>query len=147
MSWGTKIAIAYGSFVVMILFFLFVASKQTNDLVEDHYYEKELEYQGLLDAGRNLEHLQVKPALLYEEAQLRITIPDGLFDQLNSGKIEFIRMSDSKADIRIDFNVDSKGSFVIPRSMFEPGLYRLRINWKNRDIPYLHHENFYYSRS
>ncbi|MBK6858761.1 MAG: FixH family protein [Saprospiraceae bacterium] len=44
MSWGYKILMAYALFFVMIISFLYIASQQTNEMLETNYYEKKFNF-------------------------------------------------------------------------------------------------------
>lgn len=146
MNWGYKIALAYGSFVIMMLYFIFVASKQSNELVEEHYYEKELQFQNVLNANANLTALNVKPTLTIKNTQLHITLPSQVSSVVSEGKIEFIRLSDKSKDISSDFKIDEAKSFNIPIEKFLPGIYKLHIQWKDLGIPYMFEDEFNFSK-
>ena len=60
MSWGYKILVAYLLFFIMIISFLYIASKQTNELLETNYYEKEIQFQKILNGVENLNQLEAK---------------------------------------------------------------------------------------
>jgi len=146
MNWGYKIAIAYGSFVIMILYFLFVASKQENELIENHYYEKEQQFQGVLNASANLASLEVKPEIRLIGTNMQITLPEEIRSEISEGRIEFIRLSDQSKDIHSDFNIDSSGSFYVPGKLLFPGIYQMKIEWQSDGIPYMFREQFNYPK-
>jgi len=146
MNWGYKIAFAYGSFVIMILYFLFVASSQTNEMVEDHYYEKELQFQNVLNANQNLADLNIKPIIEIAEQQLNIKLPSQVGSNISNGKIEFLRMANKSGDLAFDFNTDEYGHFSIPVEKFHLGSYQLRIHWQFHGTPYMYREEFNYKQ-
>jgi nitrogen fixation protein FixH len=146
MSWGYKIAFAYGSFVMMMLFFIFIASRQTNDLVEDHYYEKELQFQNVLNAIQNLSTLHTAPQLVIDNNALSIHLPEAASTDITNGKIEFIRLSDISKDLTFEFVLDENKSFKIPVDKFQVGIYKMVIQWKSHGVPYMYENQFNYAK-
>ena len=53
MSWGTRIAIVYISFVVMIVTLIILCTGENIDLEYKDYYARELKYQDKLEAITN----------------------------------------------------------------------------------------------
>lgn len=146
MNWGYKIALAYGSFVIMILFFLFVASQQSNEMIEDHYYEKELQFQNVLIANENLSTLNVTPSIKIVNQQVQIELPLQVSSQVSNGVIEFLRLSDKSKDISSVFTPDDNGKFSLSTEEFHTGVYQMRIQWKDHGIPYRFHDEFNYQK-
>jgi len=54
MNWGKSITIVIVSFIAIVLGMVYVASKQTNEMIDKNYYDKEIKYQTLIDAAENL---------------------------------------------------------------------------------------------
>ncbi|MBW7914094.1 MAG: FixH family protein [Taibaiella sp.] len=52
-GWGSRIALLYGGFVVLIAALVTGSMRQDFDLVADDYYQQEIAYQNVLDAGKN----------------------------------------------------------------------------------------------
>jgi len=52
-NWGHCIAVVLVIFASSILVFVYVASKQKNELVTEKYYEKAVAYQQRIDAEKN----------------------------------------------------------------------------------------------
>ena len=48
MNWGKGITLVIILFIITMLGMVYVASKQTNEMVEANYYDKELKYQNLI---------------------------------------------------------------------------------------------------
>ena len=75
MSWGYKIVCVYSVFVLMIGYFLYVAFQQNNELIEDHYYEKELQYQSVITGSQNLYALDQSLNILVPVSYTHLTLP------------------------------------------------------------------------
>ena len=53
LNWGTRITVLYLGFVALIVFLVAGSMRQSFDLVSPDYYQKELEYQSVIEAGKN----------------------------------------------------------------------------------------------
>ncbi len=54
MNWGHKITIVIVVFLVAMVSMVIVAYRQTNDMIDENYYTKELEYQKAGEDERSL---------------------------------------------------------------------------------------------
>lgn len=131
MSWGYKILLTYVIFIGLILFMVFTASKQSNELIDDHYYEKELQYQKILDGHQNLAALPEKIQFKKNGETLQLKFPSGATAPGNVGKIEFICFSDKSKDRLFAFDPDSSGIILIPLNQLVQAQYQVRMEWEN----------------
>jgi len=142
MSWGYKILIAYALFFIMIISFLYIASQQTNEMLETNYYEKEIQFQKIIDGTENLNLLEDNIKLKITSAALEITFPEtGIKDQPMI-HLEFIKMSDQSKDFDIDLKTDELGRIVLPAAKFSKGYYRLQMKWESQGKPYVYRDQF-----
>ncbi len=140
MNWGYKITFVIVAFILIMLSMVFVAFKQSNEMIDTNYYEKELKYQSLINASDNLYSIS-KGDLIKQNAQdVIIQIPQNLHTNFTNGKIDFIRNDDQRKDIVIDFTPDQNGLFIINKARFSSGFYIGRIQWNNDQKPYYREE-------
>lgn len=140
MNWRNRILIGFSVFVVGIGTMVYIAMKQTNEMVDDNYYEKELTYQSKIDAAKNLNALQEKVIVENENGFVKIKLPVQSINCQPIGKIEFLRPSQQELDINAVLNVDIKGEQVFNRTKFITGIYQLSIDWTNNGT------NYYYNQ-
>lgn len=89
LSWGWKIALTYGGFVVLIISLVWASSRQHFDLVSKDYYEEEIAYQKVIDAGKNQSALS-KPVTIYaNDKTVTIEFPNDFKGKSLSGNIQF----------------------------------------------------------
>ena len=105
LNWGHGILGAIMLFLAGIAFMVYVASKQTNEMVDDHYYQKELAYQGVIDASKNLQKITDKSLVSQTTEKLIIQFPQGSFEQLASGSVDVQRNDAKEKDLH--FSVSS----------------------------------------
>jgi nitrogen fixation protein FixH len=129
MNWGHKITIVIISFIVIMLSMVFVAFKQTNEMIENNYYDREIKYQSMIDAAANLNSLSSDSVIIQNTNNLEVQIPKNLVKEFTKGKIEFVKNDDEKKDQLITFAPDVNGSFSINKAKFSSGAYTAKIEW------------------
>src|SRR5690606_27013256 len=103
--------------------------------------EKELEYQKIIDAKQNLLNLPDTVAIHQQDENLVIQFPEASAGDIESGKIEFMRLSSSKSDKNFDLSKLKEASYLVPVSSFDKGWYKIRMNWRNAGTEYYHEQN------
>src|SRR5690348_4914408 len=99
LNWGHGILGVILLFIACMSGMVYLASKQTNEMVDDHYYQKELAFQGVIDAGKNLQQLSAKSIVKQVEDKIVIQFPIGSYENLESGSIELLRNASSQKDM------------------------------------------------
>ncbi|HMN33325.1 MAG: FixH family protein [Chitinophagaceae bacterium] len=131
MNWGYKILTVVILFLVGMLSMVYVAFKQTNEMIDENYYEKELVYQQIIQAKENLHKYSTECVIQKENENLVIKLPIEIGAELQSGTINFIKMSESDEDKKVHLNTNAEGSQIIDCSSFAKGEYLYRINWSH----------------
>lgn len=142
MSWGYKVIIILIVIVSGIATMVGISMNQTNEMVDANYYEKELVYQEIIDAKNNLKVLRDSVRMSTDGEMVRIQLPylnQPLFD---SGHIEFLRLSNSSADQRIEIKQYNGAVFTLPLTLLSKGIYRVRMDWMNGGKRYYHEQDF-----
>jgi hypothetical protein len=137
MSWGYKIALVYGGFVLFMIGMITVCVRQTDiNLVSKEYYKEEIEYQKRIDQLANAQMLNKAIGMQYNKdgQMVELTFPRGMNEA--TGEILFFRPSDSKKDTRVALRVDEQNQQLIPVNRLDKGLWKLKIEWKVGEIPY-----------
>lgn len=131
MNWGHKLTIFIILFLVVMLGMVFYATMQTNEMIDDNYYQKELEYQDVIDAKQNLVNISTNNLISQTFLEVVITLPPGTFEKLEKGNIELLR-NDSKAnDVQLEIEPNGSNRRTIPKSSLLKGMYKSRIKWTN----------------
>jgi len=147
LNWGHKLAIVIGLFLVAILGMVFVASRQTNEMIDDNYYQKEMAYQQVIDAQSNLMKVSSNNLVSQDMDEVIITLPVGTFEHLDSGRVELLRNDASLKDVVLELRPDGYSRRSIPKEQLYPGLYRARIQWIDKGIPYYREESVYVEKA
>ena len=135
MNWGVGITVLYIGFVAMILGLVGMSMSQNIDLVTEHYYEEELEFQNKIEKKQRSAALPNPLTWQVNEGGIAIIYPDGITEKRLSGEIKLYCPSNKKNDR--SFSVLAKNNRqVIPIVNIPEGNYHLQIDWKNSDQTY-----------
>jgi len=142
MNWGHKVIIILVVFIAGIISMVYISMQQTNEVVDTNYYEREMKYQEVIDGKKNLQALQDSVLIENDGRLLKIVLPALSVTRLDSGSIQFLKLSDSKDDQLIPMKSDKGGLYQIPLSDLRKGWYKLRIEWRNAGTGYYHEQNY-----
>ena len=143
MNWGHKITIVIIVFIVGMLGMVFIASMQTNEMIDKDYYKKELAYQQVIDASQNLINRSSNNLITQTMMEVVITLPVGTYEKLDDGNIEFLRNDSEKKDFSIELKRVGTNRHVIQKAELSKGVYRVRMKWSNNGIPYYKEESVF----
>jgi len=135
-NWGTGIVIAFIVMVSAMLFLVSIALRQNDDLVEDDYYQKSINYQQHIDHAQNNAQLVEKIKTDYQNASLILTYPKLTDYQNYSGEIHFYSPVEAKRDVKIEIQADSNYTQMIDLSSLQKGRYTIKIDWKAGNTSY-----------
>jgi hypothetical protein len=143
MNWGHKILIVIIVFLVGMLGMVYYAMMQTNEMIDDNYYQKELEFQSVIDAQQNLLDITSNNLVNQDRDEVTVTFPTGTFEKIEKGTIELIRNDDKSKDIQLHLQPNGYAMRSIPKTSLSKGMYRARIKWINNNREYYKEENVY----
>lgn len=141
MSWGYRVIIILALFVIGIGVMVYIAMQQNNEMIDDHYYDKELIYQDVIDARQNLEKFNDSVLVTEEGQMVRIKIPVAAAQNITEGYIEFLRHDDKNKDRKLLIATDAEGMQLLPKTNFVKGAYKLRARWKSNGVEYYDERN------
>ncbi len=126
LSWGWKIGILYCGFVVGMLTLVIASNHQHFDLVSKDYYEAELGYQKVIDAGKNQSTLSQPLSIHANEKTVTIDFPNEFKSKILSGDIQFYSPVNSDWDRNFKINAENN-SVTILRSALQNTRYTIKI--------------------
>jgi len=135
-NWGWGILLVYITFMTVFLYFFWQSFKEleTNEMVTDDYYEKELVYGEVLAKKKNADTMRVPVKIKQLPEGLKIVFPDYVNDI--KGKIILYKPDNSKLDKKIDIKLDQNNHQLIDKSHFISGRWNISIEWKQDNVPY-----------
>jgi len=128
-SWGTKIAILYISFVILILGMVILSMQQKIELVSDDYYASELVFQKKINEINNANSLPERITYNTYNNNFTLIFPTVFKGEKLTGNIEFYRPSDKSKDLNlpIQLNADLEQSFNLKK--LSKGMYKMKVEW------------------
>lgn len=141
MSWGTKIAMLYGGFVVLILALVFRASMENVDLESADYYAKEIAYQEQIDGENAVNATGLEPHVVVDATGILVEIPGELSAAPMTGSLEFFRPDNANFDKNFEI---TSGSMHFDAKNFISGHYRVNLQWNSRGQDYRHETTIYF---
>jgi len=135
-NWGTGIIIAFAVMVSGMLLLVSIALRQNDDLVENDYYQKSINYQQHIDKAQNNATLVEKIKIENDSKSLKLIYPKLTDYKEYSGEILFYSPVEAKRDMTIGITADSSYTQRIDLSQLQPGRYEIKINWQAGKIMY-----------
>jgi len=129
LGWGGRIAVLYGGFVILIATLVTGAMRQDFDLVADDYYQQEIAYQDVLDAGKNQSALTTAVLVSADERAITIEFPADFNGQMINGSVHFYSPIDSKWDKQLALE-NVQNSITVARSELRNTTYMVKISWE-----------------
>lgn len=137
-TWGHGIVLALASFIIFILsmLFLFPNGQKNSEMVTEHYYEEELQYQSVIDAKNRADKLEEKPVYSQSTKGITITFPSEINNSNSTVSFVLNRSDDQNLDIKKTVQLESDNSFTIPAAVLIKGNYTLRLSWTKDKTDY-----------
>lgn len=140
MNWGYRILIVLLAFLGGIFFMVSVAMKQSNEMMDEQYYKKELVHQQVIDASKNLSQLNEQVHISDSAGFLKIQFPAAASP--DSGLVSFVRPSDQRMD-RSFALMPGSVTFSCSKGDLHSGLYLVRVGWKSGAAPYYFEQKYF----
>ena len=127
-SWGTKIAILYTGFVVLIVSLVGASMFKKVDLVSDDYYHQETIYQQRLDATNAGNELSEPLSISTNKTIVMLQFPSVFRGKSLHANIHFYAASNSSADRIFDLQTD-EGLLNIEKAKLAKAPYEVQVSW------------------
>lgn len=130
--WGWAVAALTVGFVLFLVVLVMFASRQSYDLVETDYYDRELAYQDRLDQLNRADSLGIKPTVAYQAGSGTLLVSYAGQPDLSAGpgSILLYRPSNARWDRVLEFSPDSSGQQSIEVGRLIRGLWRVQFEWR-----------------
>jgi len=131
--WITGAFVFFGVFIVFIISLVIFVSMQSMDLVDEDYYQRELEHQSRIESLRRTQNLADELEINYDVQAQRLTIvyPKKSVSARTIGNIELYRPSDAAMDLDFDVLPGDSGLQIIEVGPLATGLWRVKIGWSS----------------
>ncbi|MEQ8359840.1 MAG: FixH family protein [Cytophagales bacterium] len=133
MNWGNKLLISLIVFAGIMATMVTIAMRENIDLVDENYYQEEIEYQDRIDQmTNNIEAGALKIRLDKESSSIVLKFND----KIENGLIHLFRPSNANEDQKIQLSTDENGLQLISYKGLISGLWRIKIEWSAESDEY-----------
>lgn len=131
LNWGTSIVLAMCCFIGFILFFVvqMLSSNNSQDLVTENYYHKELLVQDEIDKVNNSADLVGDFQLEKTDKGLLIHFPTSIEAAKVKGEVLMYRPSDKQKDFSFPIQLNQY-QLLIPVQFLEQGRWNVMVDFK-----------------
>jgi len=136
-NWGTGITIVIISFLVITIGqVVFIHKTIDYDLVEEEYYEAEIQFQSQIEKVKRTNALpeQLKIKLLNKFVEFNF--PKIFEGNSISGIINFYKPSDDLLDKVKSIKLDEENKMFFGYDQLSSGLWKIKVNWSVDDVQY-----------
>lgn len=138
MNWGRGITLFIIAFIVTMLSMVYIAFRQSNEMIEDNYYDREIKYQEIIDAKTNLQPLIGEFILADSNQFIWLQLPSAAAGNITDGELRMIKMDQAAADNTLKI---SQAVTKIDKSSFHKGVYHIKLNWKSDSKSYFYEDD------
>jgi hypothetical protein len=141
LNWGSGIAIFYSLFVVVMITMVVKSTQNKVHMVQDNYYEKDLNYEEFRQKRQNGMAYQSLLDINYNQSDSKILIsfPEQLADA--KGELKLFRPSNQFLDINYPIQLDSNGQMYIQlKDNMVRGKWRVMLDWQFAGTDYYNEE-------
>ena len=136
LNWGWSILLVYITFMLVFLFFFYKSFKEleTNELVTEDYYKKELAYGDVIKKRQNADTMRVPVKIIQKDKNLIIEFP-AYITQVK-GKIILYKPDNSKLDQEFILQPDEQNRQIIDQNKLISGRWNVIVDWEYNKVPY-----------
>jgi len=137
LNWGWSILLVYLTFMLIFLFAFYRSFKEleSNELVTQDYYEKELVYGDVINKRQHADTMRIPVKIFQKQKKLIIKFPP--YIDKAEGKILLYKPDNSKLDSNISLQLDDSKQQIINSSKLIPGRWNISVEWQTKKVPYL----------
>ncbi len=137
LNWGWSILLVYITFMLVFLFYFYrsFGELDSNELVTEDYYEKELVYGDVIKKRQNADTMRVPVKVFQEHKTLVVEFPN--YVKNIEGAIKLYKPDNSKLDQQFPIQLDENNRQIIDQSKILPGRWNVTVEWQSNKVPYL----------
>lgn len=140
MNWGKGITIFMIAFMAFIGSMVYYAFTKNADLVDDNYYNNEINYDKNKESKSNYNILADKIILSQKEEGVVFQFPENVVQTID-GKITFYRPDQKKYDREFNLTLNENNQQVLDYTNFKEGYYDVSVEWTDGSKNYIFEDN------
>ncbi len=145
-NWGTGIVLAFLIMIGGMTYLVSITFRQNDDLVENDYYQKSMNYQKHIEEVHNNDRLAKKIRFQQSPDTLKLSFPRLAKVQEYSGKIHFYSPVEEKRDLTVELKLNNRFLQNISLKSMDIGRYQVKIDWIANKVAYYQEEEIVVKR-
>lgn len=126
-NWGTAIFLFFTVFIALCISFIVFALRQSQDLVENDYYEKGAGYTRQMEINKRSEMYRDSIGIYPEDSQVVFKVSKLMEAKVDSILVFFYRPSDKREDYKTIIKPGK--SMEISKKSLTTGRYIVKLSW------------------
>lgn len=126
-NWGTGLSIVLGIFIVGMGTVTYKALNQRHDLVTTDYYQKEIAYQGTIDASKNAADLGENCQFLINGDVVSLGFPSALLNKKGDLELELYYPTMAERDFKIEKKDWALEALALPEEKMAAGKWIAKV--------------------
>jgi hypothetical protein len=139
-TWEYAVAGFFLFFILGVLAVVFWTLDDRNDLVTEHYYDAEIQYQQQIDRIDRTKGLAEQPTIELVSEGVRIRFPNEFRQGDLTGTVHVYRPDDKRMDLQIPVGPDSANVQLVPAALLSPGRWNVQVTWNGKGVGYYSEE-------
>ena len=139
-KWEYAVAGFFIFFILGVLAVVYMTLDDRNDLVTEHYYDAEIQYQQQIDRVDRTRALAEQVAFELNAEGVRITFPKEFRREDLTGTVHIYRPDDQRLDLTFPVGPDSANVQLIPAALLSAGRWNVQVTWNGRGVGYYSEE-------
>lgn len=128
-KWEYAVAGFFLLFIGTVLALVFLTLDDRNDLVVEHYYDAEIQYQQQIDRIERTKALPEQPVIRLNDAGILINFPRSFRSTDLTGTVHVYRPDDKRLDVTIPVGPDSTNAQLVPLGLLSAGTWNVQVTW------------------
>ncbi len=135
-AWEYAVAAFFLLFIGGILGLVFLTLDDPNDLVVEHYYDAEIQYQQQIDRIERTRSLPEQPSIRLNEEGIVLSFPRSFVSTELTGTVHVYRPDDKRLDVTLPVGPDSANIQLIPIGLLKSGTWNVQVTWNGSGVGY-----------
>lgn len=135
-TWEFAVAGFFLFFILGVLAVVYMTLDDRNDLVTEHYYDVQIQYQQQIDRIDRTKALAEQPTIELVSEGVQIRFPREFRRDDLTGTVHVYRPDDKRLDLHIPVGPDSANVQLVPAGLLSPGRWNVQVTWNGRGVGY-----------
>ncbi len=136
LNWGQSIALFYLLFMLIMITMVVRASQNSVELVQDNYYDKDLNYESFRESRSNGARIKSQVDITYDRPNQQVIVSFPPAHEIQAGSILLYRPSNNKLDQKFDLSLVQDQLMKLSTENLPKGNWRIQLTWKAGEKDY-----------